>query len=235
MQENGTKNEMTIAGQAMLTADDIKAQVSAIQSVMKSVMKDQVHYGKIPGCGDKPALLKPGAEKIMATFRLGVEPEIIDLSGEDDKTFRVIAHAFHQPTGTKLGAGVGECSTNEEKYKWKGTYSDREFESTPENRRRIKFSTYKGATKEIKQIRTNPADLANTVLKMAKKRALVDMVLTVTAASDVFEQDLDEDHLASYVRDQKSDVAEPQAKDKGNAKGNGLFYTTTEKAIRYSG
>ncbi len=38
----------------------------------------------------------------------------------------------------------------------------------------------------------NPADHYNTVLKMAKKRALVDAVLTTTAASDIFTQDLEE-------------------------------------------
>ena len=45
----------------------------------------------------------------------------------------------------------------------------------------------------------NPADHYNTVLKMAKKRALVDAVLTTTAASDIFTQDLDDiaNHLAA--------------------------------------
>ena len=38
----------------------------------------------------------------------------------------------------------------------------------------------------------NPADHYNTVLKMAKKRALVDAVLTATAASDIFTQDLED-------------------------------------------
>ncbi len=38
----------------------------------------------------------------------------------------------------------------------------------------------------------NPADDYNTVLKMAKKRALVDAVLTATAASDIFTQDLED-------------------------------------------
>ena len=44
----------------------------------------------------------------------------------------------------------------------------------------------------------NPADCYNTVLKMAKKRALVDAVLTATAASDIFTQDL-EDISANIV------------------------------------
>jgi hypothetical protein len=42
------------------------------------------------------------------------------------------------------------------------------------------------------QIRTEPADLANTILKMAKKRALIDAVLTATAASDIFTQDIED-------------------------------------------
>ena len=38
----------------------------------------------------------------------------------------------------------------------------------------------------------NPADNYNTVRKMGKKRALVDAVLTCTAASDIFTQDLED-------------------------------------------
>jgi hypothetical protein len=38
----------------------------------------------------------------------------------------------------------------------------------------------------------NPADYYNTVLKMAKKRAHVDAVLTATAASDIFTQDVED-------------------------------------------
>ncbi len=47
----------------------------------------------------------------------------------------------------------------------------------------------------------NPADNYNTVLKMAKKRALVDAVLTATAASDIFTQDLEDitrEHRGDY-------------------------------------
>lgn len=38
----------------------------------------------------------------------------------------------------------------------------------------------------------NPADYYNTCLKMAKKRALVDAILTATAASDIFTQDVED-------------------------------------------
>ncbi|WP_418719751.1 hypothetical protein [Bilophila wadsworthia] len=47
----------------------------------------------------------------------------------------------------------------------------------------------------------NPADYYNTCLKMAKKRALVDAVLTCTAASDIFTQDI-EDEPQSFGAEQ---------------------------------
>ena len=55
---------------APLPTQAVIQHVAAIQDIMRKVMKDGEHYGKIPGCGDKPTLLKPGAEKLAMTFRL---------------------------------------------------------------------------------------------------------------------------------------------------------------------
>jgi len=55
---------------------------------------------------------------------------------------------------------------------------------------------------ETLQVRTNPADLANTVLKMAKKRAQADLCLTSLAASDVFTQEMDEEAVQAVVNDE---------------------------------
>jgi len=180
--------EITIRDENVpLKAVEIRAQVNLIQEVMSSVMKSGTHYGKIPGAGDKPTLLKPGAEKIMATFRLAPDPEITDLSANGYIRYQIKCRLI-SPSGRYLGAGVGEASTDEERYKWRGVVSQAEWDATPETERRIKYKR----DGQVKQIRTNPADLANTVLKMAKKRALVDAVLTVTAASDIFTQDIED-------------------------------------------
>lgn len=48
-------------------------------------------------------------------------------------------------------------------------------------------------SKEKKYLKYAPFDTANIVLKMAKKRAFVDAVLTATRSSDVFSQDIVED------------------------------------------
>jgi len=97
---------------------DVQTQVNAIQEVMNHVMKKDTHYGKVPGCGDKPTLLKPGAEKIMMTFKLACNPEVDDLSTPDEIRFRVKTNLTSRDE-TFVGSGVGECSTNEEKYKWR--------------------------------------------------------------------------------------------------------------------
>lgn len=175
-----------------LTAKEIQAQVNLMQQVMAQVMQDGVHHGTIKGCGNKPTLLKPGAEKLMATFRLAADPQIEDLSGPDIIRYRVKVNML-TPDGGFVGAGVGECSSDEEKYKWRASVCDEEFDATEADRRRDKWKPgWNGPATSIKQVRTNPADIANTVLKMAKKRALVDGVLTATGASDIFTQDIED-------------------------------------------
>jgi hypothetical protein len=175
-----------------LTARDIRAQVNLIQEVMKEVMKKDVHYGIIPGC-KKPSLYKPGSEKILATFRLAVEPIVEDLSHSDEARFRVKTKLTHMGSGVFVGSGIGECSSDEEKYKWRKAVCEEEYNDTPEDRKREKWvKGYDKPAYKVKQVRTNIADVANTILKMAKKRSQIDATLTATAASDVFDQDIED-------------------------------------------
>jgi cytoskeletal protein RodZ len=66
--------------------------------------------------------------------------------------------------------------------------------------------------KEDQQIRTEPMDLDNTVLKMACKRALIHATRTGTAASDVFAQDLEDlpEHLRAVAQEEPP-IQQPQA------------------------
>lgn len=175
-----------------LSAVEIRAHVNLIQEVMKGVMKKDVHYGVVPGT-DKPSLLKPGAEKLCETFRIAPSYQIEDLSGKGFIRYRIRCIGTHQTTGILLGEGMGACSSLEEKYKWRKAYQ-REFDATTEDRRRTKFGYNKSERREyeILQVRTEPADLENTILKMACKRALVGMTITVTAAGDIFTQDIED-------------------------------------------
>lgn len=188
-----------------LTAADIRHRVNTIQEVMNAVMKKDVHYGIIPGC-KKPSLYKPGSEVLLTTFQIATSIQVTDLSTDDCVRYQVRVIGTHSPSGTLLGEGIGECSSNESKYKWRKAYDD-EWNSTDENRRRITFGKYKD-----KQVRVEPADVANTILKMAKKRAQIDMTLTTTGASDCFEQDVED------MPEELLQAREPSAEEKAAAR-----------------
>ena len=198
-----------------MSVSDIREQVNYVQEIMQSVMQDKEHYGTIPGCGDKPTLLKPGAEKLLMTFRMS--PEIV---GEDNpvdmpdghREYRIKVKLYSRD-GLFLGDGVGSCSTMESKYRYRVgpvTFTGKPVPKDYWTLRKENFIKAQeliggkgyAVKKENGQYQIviqgervghdNPADFFNTVLKMAKKRAMVDAVLTVTAASDIFTQDIDE-------------------------------------------
>ena len=173
------------------SAIEIRQRVNLVQEVMRSIMKEDTHYGVIPGT-KKPSLYKPGAEVLCVTFRIGDKYEVEDLTVDGMARYRVRCIGIHQVTGIVLGEGLGECSSHEEKYKWRRAICAEEFEVTPENLRRLKFSKYQGKVEKQQQIRTESADQANTILKMACKRAKIAMTLNATAASDIFTQDIED-------------------------------------------
>lgn len=196
---------LTAAEVHRFSAVEIRQRVNLVQEVMHGIMKRETHYGTIPGT-QKPTLYKPGAEVLCVTFRVAQEYRIEDLSGPGVARYRVTCVGRHQMTGVALGEGVGECSSSEEKYKWRGVICKAELDATPENLRRKKY--YKNGN-TADQIRTEPADLANTILKMACKRAMIAMTLNVTAASDIFTQDIED--LPEELRPQEG---APQASNK---------------------
>lgn len=75
-------------------------------------------------------------------------------------------------------------------------------------------------TKENKYLNGDPYTLDNTVLKMAKKRALVDAALLVGSLSDAFTQDIEDMDLSGqqvsgqkkYYTDQDGTISKAQAK-----------------------
>jgi hypothetical protein len=91
-----------------------------VREARKKVMEKDVHYGVIPGTGDKPTLKKPGAEILLSLFQLDPEPEvqINDLDGEH-REYIVRGPVYHIPSGNRVGKGVGSCSTKESKYRYR--------------------------------------------------------------------------------------------------------------------
>jgi hypothetical protein len=198
-----------------LTPASMQRQVNLIQEVMAQVMKSGEHYGTIPGCGNKPTLLKPGAEKLSATFHLAPKYQIQKTElGNGHREYEITCTLSLIGSDTFIGQGVGSCSTMEGKYRYrKGSMTCPECgkENTVIKGKKeygggwLCYKAKGGCGAKFKDDdpfivnqdtgkveHDNPADYYNTVLKMAKKRAHVDAILTATAASDIFTQDIED-------------------------------------------
>lgn len=197
---------------APISAKQLQQQVNIIQEAMKQVMKEGVHFGTIPGT-PKPSLYKAGAEKLGMMFRL--IPSFIvrerDL-GNGHRQYEVICQLVDR-RGSQAGQGVGICSTMESKYRWrkgerycpncglaaiikgKDEYGGGWVCFKKKGGCGSKFNDDDKAITDQKTDRVENEDLAdqyNTILKMAKKRAHVDSIITATAASDIFTQDIED-------------------------------------------
>lgn len=180
----------------IMSVAEMTERINAIQSVTRQKMIQDVHYGIIPGT-KKPTLYKAGSEMLLVMFQIGPEVSVLDLTSAERIKYRVTTTGIHIPTGNRIGQGVGECSSGEEKYKWRNAVCDDEFEDTPDTHRRIKWAKVWGRDGnpnflQSKQVRVVPDDIGNTVLKMAKKRAQIDMTLTALGVSDLFNQDIED-------------------------------------------
>jgi hypothetical protein len=193
---------------------EVRAQVNKIQELMSSVMNEGVHFGVVPGCGEKPSLLKPGAEKLCFVFKVAPEFEVHrdDLPG-GHREYQITCRLKSMTTGAIIGEGVGSCSTMESKYRWRNAAKkcpscgkETIIKGKEEYgggwvclaKRGGCGAKYDDKAPEIinqpvgKVENTDIADTYNTVLKMAKKRAHVDATITAFAASDIFTQDIED-------------------------------------------
>jgi len=148
---------------APLTIREMRDQVNLIQGVMKEVMLVDTHFGRIPGT-PKPTLYKAGAEKLCFLFRLAPNYKIMPQTSVTPETCKYVIECdlVHVQSGMIYGSGIGSCSSGEKRYRRK--------DGTP----------------------PDPADVENTILKMAQKRAMVAATLSATAASDIFTQDIED-------------------------------------------
>jgi len=192
-----------------MTLEDLTGQIKIIQDVMKNIMKEGEHYGAIPGCGPKPALHKPGAEKLCVVFRLAPSYDFKKTELRNaHREYEFVCTLTHIPSGAVVGQGVGSCSTMESKYRYrliplkcpKCGNEDTVIKGKEEygggwlcfGKKGGCGAKFNDGDPEIenqergKIEHVDPADYYNTIMKMAKKRSHVDAVLTATAASDIF-------------------------------------------------
>lgn len=205
---------------------DALVAYQAKKDLIDGIMKPNVDYGIIPGT-NKNTLLKAGAEKATSFF--GLSPRFRDAVAVEDFTghdhdgepFFFYRRTCELWRGDHIVASVdGSCNSFEKKYRYRN--SDRICPNCGKNTIIKGKEEYGGGWlcfakkggcgakfndndqtivgQETGQIK-NPdvADLANTILKMADKRALVAATLIATGLSEYFTQDIEDFVQGDFV------------------------------------
>ncbi len=97
---------------------NIEATVSNIEDIISRELVPNVDYAKIPGCGQKPALLKAGAERLAAIFHLRTCSEVINRIEQYDKLFVLyeVKTTVYDAATNIIAVGIGSATTKEPKY-----------------------------------------------------------------------------------------------------------------------
>jgi hypothetical protein len=214
MRNENSRDIAVVKDGSELSVTEVKAQIGKIQELMHGLMQDGTHYGpSFPG-DTKKNLLKPGADKLCLMFRL--RPQFAqDIKKNEAGHMEVLTRCelFHMGSGTKVAEGAGMATTMESKHRWRNAnlrcpecgketiikgkeeyggglicyakkggcgakYADDDARLASQPRGKVENE--------------NIADCYNTVIKISKKRAYVDAVITACAASDIFTQDAED-------------------------------------------
>lgn len=214
---SGTHLPRTIEGEtAVARISQSLDEMEAIRTFVLKGLVEGIDFGKIPGCGDQPALLQPGAQKINMYLNVYDDPEITATElGEGHVEYRVRTRLVSRVSDRTVGIGVGSCSTLETKYTWRtvgktcpncgaqavfkgaekfggGYFCNRKKDGCGRNFRDADSVSLLNSLPAGKVPNENIHDTRNTVLKMAVKRALVAASLSIAALSELFTQDIEE-------------------------------------------
>jgi hypothetical protein len=198
MQEIATSNQNPLT---LIQDIDVKAvettvlKVRTLQSTLKNILTDGHDYGKIPGCGDKATLLKPGAEKILMAMGITSTYELVEHTEKFDGLgfFAYTVKCILNKNGIKITEGLGHANSKEKKWAYEYVYEKDLPEGCDKGLLKKKeFNSKQNGTYYKYEIEADANSKANTILKMAKKRAQIDAVLSVASLSEIFTQDFDD-------------------------------------------
>ena len=206
----------------VVNVNDLKKRSYLVTEIKKEVMKENLHYGLVPGCGKKPTLFKNGAELLCMSFGLSPESNIqINELGEGHREY-IVTTTLRNQNGFVVASSAGSCCTKESKYRYRGNELIATGKPVPKNYWVEKNNAILGtgcvAKKdengnwmifkkgENKKENEDIADVYNTVLKMAVKRSLVASVLLATGGSCEFTQDIEDQIQDIKDHTQNNDV-----------------------------
>jgi len=232
---------------------DIQQAVSrrnAMVAFVKQIMVPDIDYGKVPGT-TKDTLFKPGAEKLSTFF--GLSPRFVVVKAQEEwgdngtPPFFYYWYKCELYRGDQLvGEGDGSCNSHESKYRYRhqkqtcpqcGAEAISRSKFPPRDNPQgekgwwcrechtdYAFDDPAITNQELGRI-LNPdvADQANTILKMAQKRALIAAVLVTVNASEYFTQDLEDfeqNIIAGTVIEQTTQAPAPKPTQKNGGNGH---------------
>ena len=172
--------------------------IAEFQQACQQYMVKGVDFGSpFPG-SDKMSLLKPGAEKVCRLAGVADLYEVLESICDYDKGLRMVTircNLTNLATDQIVTSGLGECSSYESKYRYRWVYI-REVQELGLVVGSLLSRTRTGRNGgEYTQYRLENADIVdqfNTVVKMARKRSLVDAALGIARLSEIFTQDGDD-------------------------------------------
>ena len=213
----------------VVNVNDLKKRSYLVTEIKKEVMKENIHYGLVPGCGKKPTLFKNGAELLCMSFGLSPESNIqINELGEGHREY-IVTTTLRNQNGFVVASSAGSCCTKESKYRYRGNELIPTGKPVPKKYWDEKNNAILGAgcvakkdengnwmifkKGDNKKENEDIADVYNTVLKMAVKRSLVASVLLATGGSCEFTQDIEDYTENNSVQINDTQINEPQYND----------------------
>ena len=199
-----------------LSFAEMLLRVQQLDEFYRGVMQRGTDYDVIPGT-PKPTLLQPGAQLLDAIF--GLAPIFEELPGsiEDFEAglfnYKIRCKLISKASGAIAAEGIGSCNSKENRYRWreaKRRCPECDAEAITKGREEYgggwvcwrktggcgaKFPDGDESIEEQpagKVENDDPYTLANTILKMAQKRAHISATLTAAGASRIFTQDVED-------------------------------------------
>lgn len=206
---------LVLAPKFVVPPTEIAARIQELQAFVRDYMVKDEDYGTIPGT-PKPTLYKPGAEKLCDIY--GFQRLFQTMNRVEDWEaglfhYEVRADLLDSKTGLIVAQGLGSANSKEARYRWR--QAERHCPECGQSAIIKGKAEYGGGwlcfrkkggcgakfmsddaqitDQEVGRIENDdPYTLVNTLLKMAKKRALVDAVLSATRSSGLFTQDVED-------------------------------------------
>lgn len=206
-------NLMRIPQSGAIAINDAVDRMNTLTLFVQQSLRESLDYGTIPGCGDKPVLFKPGAEKIATLFGLRINIErtdvVKDFTGKDfgGEPFFYFEYLciLKDRHGDVVAQCSGSCNSWEDKYRWrkserccpqcgqptilKSKQDGSWFCWTKKGGCGAKYPKGDAAIESQKVGRVPNErifDQVNTIDKMSQKRAVVGAVILAANASNYF-------------------------------------------------